>query len=385
MLIFLPAAATLGAKERARLDYVTEAFGDARGIGTVAVVMAVSLAVGGVTAGVLADRVRPQLLLFSGICATVLVNLATGLALLDGPLSIDRVVASTAVEWVSAGIIIPALLKVQATLVPQDARGSAEIVNVLRLGIGGIIGILLASYSPSSAATVLACAGVMACVGIGQLVVTRGLPSPARSVAAGRAEMSLWAVLRTNGALRRVVIADLVLTFVIPTQLSNSVLVEEGDVVLVLPVLLNGVFGVLVGRLTLLFTGSLGDVRRALLISFGLYATVAVVAVPAALSGLLLERAELASVGIFLGSSLSAFALGMLSALVQQLVPDDIRGALSGSMAAARSLLVGASAGLLAILIVPLSSEAVIVVVAVLAVAALAAVRGFSGIAARAQ
>jgi hypothetical protein len=376
MLIFLPAAATLGAKERARLDYVTEAFGDARGIGTVAVVMAVSLAVGGVTAGVLADRVRPQLLLFSGICATVLVNLATGLALLDGPLSIDRVVASTAVEWVSAGIIIPALLKVQATLVPQDARGSAEIVNVLRLGIGGIIGILLASYSPSSAATVLACAGVMACVGIGQLVVTRGLPSPARSVAAGRAEMSLWAVLRTNGALRRVVIADLVLTFVIPTQLSNSVLVEEGDVVLVLPVLLNGVFGVLVGRLTLLFTGSLGDVRRALLISFGLYATVA---------GLLLERAELASVGIFLGSSLSAFALGMLSALVQQLVPDDIRGALSGSMAAARSLLVGASAGLLAILIVPLSSEAVIVVVAVLAVAALAAVRGFSGIAARAQ
>jgi hypothetical protein len=197
--------------------------------------------------------------------------------------------------------------------------------------------------------------------------------------------MSLWAVLRTNGALRRVVIADLVLTFVIPTQLSNSVLVEEGDVVLVLPVLLNGVFGVLVGRLTLLFTGSLGDVRRALLISFGLYATVAVVAVPAALSGLLLERAELASVGIFLGSSLSAFALGMLSALVQQLVPDDIRGALSGSMAAARSLLVGASAGLLAILIVPLSSEAVIVVVAVLAVAALAAVRGFSGIAARAQ
>jgi hypothetical protein len=46
---------------------------------------------------------------------------------------------------------------------------------------------------------------------------------------------------------------------------------------------------------------------------------------------------------------------------------------------------VGASAGLLAILIVPLSSEAVIVVVAVLAVAALAAVRGFSGIAARAQ
>ena len=79
----------------------------------------------------------------------------------------------------------------------------------------------------------------------------------------------------------RVVIADLVLTFAIPTQLSNSVLVEEGDGVLVLPVLLNGVLGVLVGRLTLLYTGSLGDVRRALLISFSLYTVVAVVAVPA--------------------------------------------------------------------------------------------------------
>ena len=385
MLIFLPAAATLGAKERARLDYVTEAFGDARGIGTVAVVMAVSLAVGGVVAGVLADRMRPQWVLFAGICVTALVNLATGLALLDGPLSIVRVVVSTAVEWLSAGVIIPSLLKVQANLVPHDARGSAEIVNVLRLGFGGITGILLASYSPSSAATVLACAAAMAGVGIGELLVTRGLPAPARSVAPGHSRMSLWSVLRSNGSLRRVVVADLVLTFAIPTQLSNSVLVEEGDVILVLPVLLNGVVGVLVGRLTLLYTGSLGDVRRALLISFGLYTIIAIVAVPAALSGLLLERAELASIGIFLGSSLSAFALGMLSALVQQLVPDDIRGVLSGSMAAARSLLVGGSAALLTIVIVPLSSEAVLMVVAVLAVAALAAVRGFSGITARAQ
>jgi MFS family permease len=380
MLIFLPAAATLGAKERARLDYVTEAFGDASGIGTVAVVMAVSLAVGGVVAGMLADRMRPQLLLFAGICTTALVNLATGLALLDGPLSIFRVVVSVAVEWVSAGVMIPSLLKVQATLVPQGARGSAEIVNVLRLGIGGIIGILLASYSPSSAATVLACAGVMACVGIGQLVLTRALPAPARSVTAGHPSMSLWSVLLTNGSLRRVVIADLVLTFAIPTQLSNSVLVEEGDGVLVLPVLLNGVIGVLVGRLTLLYTGSLGDVRRALLISFSLYTVVAVVAVPAALSGLLLERAELASIGIFLGSSLSAFALGMLSALVQQLVPDDVRGALSGFMAAARSLLVAGSAALLAVVIVPLSSEAALITVALLAVVALGIVRGFRGI-----
>jgi len=385
MLIFLPAAATLGAKERARLDYVTEAFGDARGIGTVAVVMAVSLAVGGVVAGVLADRMRPQWVLFAGICVTALVNLATGLALLDGPLSIVRVVVSTAVEWLSAGVIIPSLLKVQANLVPHDARGSAEIVNVLRLGFGGITGILLASYSPSSAATVLACAAAMAGVGIGELLVTRGLPAPATSVAPGHSRMSLWSVLRSNGSLRRVVVADLVLTFAIPTQLSNSVLVEEGDVILVLPVLLNGVVGVLVGRLTLLYTGSLGDVRRALLISFGLYTIIAIVAVPAALSGLLLERAELASIGIFLGSSLSAFALGMLSALVQQLVPDDIRGVLSGSMAAARSLLVGGSAALLTIVIVPLSSEAVLMVVAVLAVAALAAVRGFSGITARAR
>jgi hypothetical protein len=192
--------------------------------------------------------------------------------------------------------------------------------------------------------------------------------------------MSLWSVLLTNGSLRRVVIADLVLTFAIPTQLSNSVLVEEGDGVLVLPVLLNGVIGVLVGRLTLLYTGSLGDVRRALLISFSLYTVVAVVAVPAALSGLLLERAELASIGIFLGSSLSAFALGMLSALVQQLVPDDVRGALSGFMAAARSLLVAGSAALLAVVIVPLSSEAALITVALLAVVALGIVRGFRGI-----
>lgn len=383
MLIFLPAAATLGAKERARLDYVTEAFGNAGGIGTVAVVMAISLAVGGAVSGVITDRVRPQGVLAAALVVTATANFVTGVSLLQGPLSITYVVVVTAVEWLSAGVAIPALLKVQAALVPQDARGSAEIVNALRLGIGGMAGILLATVSPSAAVTLLGCAIVIVGVIIGVLIVTRGLRAPARPREVRGAGTGLWSVLLADRTLRRVVIADLVLAFVVPTQLSNVVIVEEGDASLVLPVLLTGVLGVLAGRLVLLYTGSLGDVRRALLVSFGLYLAVAVGSVPLVLNGVTLTREEVAGLTILLGSALSAYALGLLAALVQQLVPDDVRGSLSGFMAAARSLLVAGAAALITAVVVPLSSEAVVVTVAVLGVAALAIVRGFSGIAAR--
>ncbi len=382
MIIFLPAAASLGAKERARLDYVTDAFGDASGVGTVAVVMAIALAIGGAASGVLTDRVRPQLVLATALAVTAIVNLVTGLSLLNGPLTIPYVVGVTAVEWLSAGVAIPALLKVQAALVPADARGSAEIVNALRLGVGAMAGILLASVSPSAAATMLGCAVAVAGVMCGVLVVARGVSRPTGTHEAAQRD-NLWMVLTDHPVLRRVVVADLVLTFAIPTQLSNVVIVEEADAGLVLPVLLTGVLGVLIGRVALLYTGALGDVRRALLTSFGLYVALVIVSVPLVVTGVALDREEVASGAILVGSALSAYALGLLSALVQQLVPDAVRGALSGFMAAGRSLLVAGAAVVITAVVVPLSSEAVVVTVGALGIAALAAVRGFAGIRAR--
>lgn len=385
MLVFLAAAVSVGAKERARLDYVTEAFGDASGVGTVAVIAAVSLAIGGAVSGVITDRVRPQRVLALAVVSVGLANLTVGMFLLRGPLTIPLVIALTTFEWISSGVAIPALLKVQAALVPQDARGSAEIVNILRLGIGGIIGILLATVSPSSAATMLACAAMAFAAALGALIVGRGITAPPRRVARDASVAGLWSVLLNQRTLRLVVVADLVLTFAVPTQMSSVIIVEERDASLVLPVLLAGVLGVLAGRLVLLYTGSLGDVRRALLVSFGLYTLVAVLAVPLAMSGVVLRREELASLLLLIGVALNSYALGLLAALVQQLVPDDVRGSLSGFMAAGRSLLIAGAAALITATILPLSSEAVVAVVAVLAVAALAIVRGFSGIASRAQ
>jgi hypothetical protein len=382
MIIFLPAAASLGAKERARLDYVTDAFGDASGVGTVAVIMAIALAIGGAASGVLTDRVRPQRVLATALAVTAIVNLVTGLSLLDGPLTIPYVIGVTAVEWLSAGVAIPALLKVQAALVPLDARGSAEIVNALRLGVGAMVGILLASVSPSTAATMLGCAVAVAGVMVGVLIVARGVARPTGTHVAAPRD-NLWTVLMDHPVLRRVVVADLVLTFAIPTQLSNVVIVEEADASLVLPVLLTGVLGVLIGRVALLYTGALGDVRRALLTSFGLYVALVIVSVPLVVTGVALDREEVASGAILVGSALSAYALGLLSALVQQLVPDAVRGALSGFMAAGRSLLVAGAAVVITAVVVPLSTGAVVVTVGALGIAALAAVRGFAGIRAR--
>ena len=384
MLIVLPTAIALGAKEVARLQYVTEVFGGAGGIGTVGAVVAVAVAVGGATSGPLCDRINPRGVLIISMLGVACSNILSSTLISSGELTVPLVLLIAVVDGGSLGVGAPALLKVQAALVPSDARGSAEIVNIFRLSIGAVIGLVLASLSPSPALTLLMGGVVTFAVVAGVAWVTSGISAtPGTSIRGDRA--GLWSTLAALPSLRYVVIADLVLTFTIPTQLSNVVLAEEGDVSLILPVLLAGVLGVLSGRLILVATGSTGAVRTQLLIAFGLFIGVALLAVPATVSGLTFESGLVFAGLILAGSAASSYVLGLLAALVQQKVPDEVRGALSGFMAAARSLLVAGAAAFITAVIVPLSSAAVVITVCVLAVVALAVVRGFAGVTAYAR
>ena len=379
MLISLPTAIALGAKEIARLEYVTEVFGNAGGIGTVGVVVAVSVALGGVTSGPLCDRINPRGVLIISMVGVATSNVLSSALILRGNLTVPIVILLAAIDGGALGVGAPALLKVQAALVPEDARGSAEIVNIFRLSLGAVVGLVLASLSPSPAYTLLVGGAVTFAVAAGVAWVTSGMSAPRVSPASVR-DAGLWSTLLAIPSLRYVVIADLVLTFAIPSQLANLLLAEEGDDFLILPVLLAGVLGVLIGRLALLATGSTGNVRRQLLVAFGFFIGVAGLAVPLTVWGFALDSGIISGGFILAGSASSSYVLGLLAALVQQKVPDDVRGALSGFMAAARSLLIAGAAALITAIIVPLSSAAVLITVCALAVVALAVVRGFAGV-----
>ena len=386
MLLLMPTAAALGAKEAARLDFVTDVLGSALGIGSVGAVIAVGVAIGGSIAGPLCDRINPRGVLLLSFAMVVVGNLATVTLLVQGALAAGHIEVLALVDGLALGIGVPALLKLQAAMVPLDARGSAEIINILRLSLGGIIGVFLARLSPSPEVTLAVCAATVAVVSVGVALLTRSVrPVTPTSTSPGQQGGGLAGVrrvLRDMPTLRYIVSADLVITFVVPTQLSNVVLVDEGNESLVLSVLLGGVVGVMVGRLSLVVTGSLGPVRRQVFGVFTAYAIVCIVSVLALSAGWLLASGLVAGAFVFLGSATSSYCLGLLAALVQQNVPDHVRGALSGLMAAARSLLIALAASIITLVVLPFSALAVLILLSVLTVGSLALLRGFRGISA---
>jgi hypothetical protein len=121
-------------------------------------------------------------------------------------------------------------------------------------------------------------------------------------------------------------------------------------------------------------------VRRALLASDGGFVALACVGVGLVASGVAFASPWVPAVVLFVGSALTAYTQGLLAALVQQQVPDAVRGRLTGAMAAARSLVIAGSAAVLTAVILPLSVIGATVFVAVVGLVALLALRGFRGI-----
>ena len=376
MLVMLVAAIGYGGRDVSRLRYTTELTGDALGIGIAAALFAVGLAIGGLVSGPISDRFDPRRLLIVGIVLQGVVSLATAALLLNDVTADSAFVALTLVDGIFAGACIPALATTQAAMVPSGARGAAEIISILRLGIGAALGLFLANLSPSPGVTLIAVGVVLCLVAWPIAVITRPVPIPRRGderEATGR----VLATLASHPVLRRVVVADLVLCVAVPTQFANVILASDWEESLVTPVLVSGVLGVLVGRLTLSLTGSHGVVRRELLESYGTFVALALLGIPLIATSVIYTAVWIPGV---VGSATTAYAQGLLAALVQQQVPDEVRGRLTGGMAAARSLLIAGSAILLTAVVVPLSATAAAVLVALLGVGALVVLRSFRGV-----
>ena len=377
MLVMLVAAVGYGGRDAARLSYMTELTGDASGIGVSAAFFAIGLAVGGLMSGPIADRFDPRRLLVAGMALQGLASLVIGAFLVLGVTTPEAYVVMALLEGSFAGACIPALVTTQAAMVPSDARGSAEIISILRLGIGAVIGIVLSGLSSSPVVTVWGVGLLLLAVSVPIAIITAPVDIPRRS---RTLEGRVLAALRAHPVLRRVVVADLVLAVVIPTQFTNLILADRQEGSFVEPALIGGLMGVLVGRLVLSATGSRGPVRRQLLGSDGGFVFLAFVGAALVATGAAFASPLIPAALLFVGSSLAAYAQGLLAALVQQQVPDDVRGRLSGAMAAARSLLIAGSAALLTAIVVPLSAVGATAFVAFAGLVALMALRGFRGI-----
>jgi MFS family permease len=376
MLVMLVAAIGYGGRDVSRLRYTTELTGDALGIGVAAAVFAVGLALGGLASGPLTDRFDPRRLLVAGMVLQGLLSFATAVMLLNDVTADGAYLATILADGVFAGACVPALATTQAAMVPTGARGAAEIISILRLGIGMALGLFLSGLSPSPGVTLIGVGVVLCLVAWPIALITRPAEIPRRGRDSGR----VLEALKTHPVLRRVIVADLVLCVAVPTQFANVILASDWDESLVTPVLVSGVLGVLVGRLTLSLTGSHGVVRRELLESYGTFVALALLGIPLVATSVVYTAVWIPAAILFVGSVTTAYAQGLLAALVQQQVPDEVRGRLTGGMAAARSLLIAGSAILLTAVVVPLSTTAAAVFVALLGVAALVALRGFRGV-----
>ena len=375
----LIAAIGYGAREESRLGYTTDLTGNASGIGVAAAIFSVGIAVGGLLGGRLTDRFRPSRILILGIALQGVLSLVTAALILGGVLWGTPYFVVTLADGICAGIGVPALAATQAVMVPSTARGAAEIISIFRLGIGGALGLILAGMSPSPAVTLVIIGWVLVALAIPLAGITHPVMFGPRGILKVAGDQ-LLDVLRSHPVLSRVVVSDLVLCIAVPTQFANVFLATDRDGSLVVPVLLSGVLGVLAGRLFLFLTGSHGRVRRDLVLSYGAFVVLTLLGIPIAAWDLVDSTVWFPVALLFAGSAVTAYAQGLLAALIQQQVPDDVRGRLTGLMAAARSVLIAASAALLTAVIVPLSVVGATVFLAAVAIAAFVALRGFRGI-----
>lgn len=376
--VMLLTAATFAARETVRIDYATDSVGSEAGVGLVAAVWAISLAVVSPWGGRLADARRAGSILVLTFMVAAVSQLLSAWVLSHGTMPVPYLVATTIVEGVNFGLLVPALLKVQAAIVRPDARGAAEILNILRIGLGGVIGALLGAASSPVAVNFVG-GLVVAAVGVVIHVLTRPIDMPVRT--AGLASWSeIRAHLHTVPWIRPTIVSDLVLTFMLPTQFIALVIVDRGADEVKTVALVSSLLGVFVGRLLLTGTGLRGDLRRRVLLPVIVFAALAAIGAVTLIDDWLLDHPPLLAVLVFTASTAMTTAQGIPLALLQQQLPDEVRGAVSGLMNAARYLLVAGAVAILAAVTVGFTAVQSAGLLCILSVVGIAVTRGFSGL-----
>lgn len=371
--------ATIGMKEVARWQVLHDAFGGPWGIGVYASLVAVATAGAGLVTGRLVDRQDSRLFLVGGLLIASVMSLLTGAGVAAGPLTVPQVLLGAVVDGIALGMVGPSLLKIQAAIVRPGAAGSAEILNILRLGIGGVAGAILGGRSPSPQATFEA-AGVSGLVLAVVLVMVLWPVRSGATVARPRESASVIETLRSRPGLRRMVVVDLALADTIPTQLVNLVRASNGLVDLVAIAVTSGMAGLLLGRLILFWRGFRDRARTVLLVT-----TLALVALQLLTAGTLidhwLERTTWVVVAIVtVASVMCAYSVGFTASAIQRTVPEEVRGRLSGILVAGRSVLIAGAALASSAVAAVIGAQGILLVLAGSLTLLIVLSRGFRGL-----
>lgn len=377
MALLLGGAISLGSKEVARWQYLDEAFDSEWGLGSAAAISAVAVAVTSLLVGRIIDRRDPRPFVVGALTFAALGNLAVAVVLIPGPISAPWILLSATIDGAALGVGGVALLKMQAAFVRPGAEGAAEIVNILRLGIGGVIGAVLGGLSPDPTVTLMVGSTFLLVTVVGLWWVMR--PVTPRPSASGRTGMvAVLGYLRTARALRGLVIIDLALAFVIPTQLVNLVLVGMDAPQVASLSIAAGMVGVLVGRLALAVVGFRGDPRRLLTLMVVGLALAQMLASLALTDGWLIDQLLLLPAIIIIGSIFSTYAQGVTASIIQQEVAEEHRGGLASILVAGRNVLISVAALGGAALAVAWGPQALIGVLALGLIVVLVASRRFA-------
>ena len=376
----LLAAVTAGTREVTRLALISDVADSQWGVSTVASVIAVAGAIAAFTVGRSVDRVDPRRFLLAAIAIGIVTSMLSFVLVRSGALSLPWLLITSAADAVSVGLSLTSMLKVQATIVTPSAVGGAEMLNVLRLGLGGVIGAVLAEFIGSVAVTLaFSAAALTAALVLAWTVLIPVRPSLDHALQA-KSTARLSAYLRKSANMRRLVTFDLALTFVIPTQLVNLVLIGEGLEEIVSLSIGAAMIGVLVGRAALLGIGFRGRPSTILRMTMlGLLVCQSATAFMF-IDNWLLDHHWLVAADIALATVLLTYGQGFLSALIQQDVAESVRGRLGGMLVGARAILVSVAALGAAAVEAAFGPQTLLIVLAAGLVIVLVATRGFRGV-----
>lgn len=395
MAALLPSAVAIGGLGVARLAFANEAFGSELGIGVLAWVGACVGAALAIPAGVIADLRDSRVVMAGATLVVGLGNLLLGVYLVIDGVQPWELVGAVMLDAAALAFIPASQVRIQAALTPMNARGSADVINLFRLSIGGVIGSLLTLWvqDPTVIVTVsgvVCLATAMAIWLISPAVPGSGRPAGSRpSPSADRLELTrdgqqsqltLRRVMAARSPLRAIIVIDLCLYFIIPTQMVNLLLVDRQITEAAGLLLALGMAGVLIGRGWPAFIGQPRSLRAA--VAWAVAAGTVILGLSAVLmvGDWLLDRPLLLAALIVCGSAVAAFVQCVLAAAVQQQVPDAIRGRLSGALWSGRLVLIAVSVAGAAYLVEHTDIAVYLAVLAVAFAGLLAVTRGLRGL-----
>lgn len=375
-----PGAIVIGIFGVTRALTATEVFGDETGIGTTAAFAALAGACAGLVSGPVLDRWNARWILITAMVLFGLSQLVTFSTYTTGSLTPSLLTVISIVDGFLVGMQITALLTTQAGLVTQANRGVAEITNALRIGLGSLLGTLLATSVLTLQTALLLSGIVVLLVTAATVWTTRGFV-PAHAV--HRATFSdAWTIFTSDRPLRSALIIGALLALVLPTQLVNLVIVDMDMPQMVGLAAMAGVVGVLGARFHLSLTGLRGSLTARVLRSYVAF-TVAiaiswVVIVADSRTLILVSLVPL----ILVGSWSSSLAFGLVAATVQQRLPDAVRGRFTGASGFVLGLAVAGGVMAATVVITPQDTKTLLPLMLASLIVVLVITRGFRGLAA---